>query len=181
MTNTPTTSSASSTISIAASGGFTYMATTSRTLSMNCGSGDSLNDSTRCGFNPVRLQPERPPNPANMRRRDPFRFRHRTTRPMRRINRFRFQRPHNQCLDLRITDLPHSTRPRLIMKAIQTIRNKPRPPLPDRDMRRTQLRSNRLVVRTGSTRQHDPGPQRQRLRRLRMPSPPLQRLRLLRT
>jgi hypothetical protein len=36
----------------AASGGFRYSPTTSRTLSMNCGSVDNLKSSIRCGFNP---------------------------------------------------------------------------------------------------------------------------------
>ncbi len=36
----------------AASGGFKYSPTTSRTLSTNCGSGDTLNSSTRWGLSP---------------------------------------------------------------------------------------------------------------------------------
>ena len=40
----------------AASGGLTYSPTMSRTFSMNCGSGDSLKVSVRCGFNPKALQ-----------------------------------------------------------------------------------------------------------------------------
>jgi hypothetical protein len=40
----------------AASGGFRYSPTTSRTLSMNCGSVDSLKSSMRCGLSPKARQ-----------------------------------------------------------------------------------------------------------------------------
>src|SRR5258708_38811875 len=40
----------------ALSGGFMYRPTMSRTLATNCGSGESLNDSVRCGCRPNVLQ-----------------------------------------------------------------------------------------------------------------------------
>ena len=85
----------------AASGGFRYSPTMSRTLSMNCGSGDSLNESVQ-----MRLQPERTPDSAHRRLGHPRRVRHRTRRPMRRIRRCLLQRLHDHPLDVVVADRP---------------------------------------------------------------------------
>ena len=63
----------------AASGGLRYSPTMSRTLSMNCGSGDSLKS------RPVRLEPERPPDPADRGLVHAGRRGHRPGRPVRRF------------------------------------------------------------------------------------------------
>ena len=54
-------------ITTACSGGFMYSPTTSRTLSTNCGSSDSLNVSVSHGFNPNarQIRPTRPGTPSS--------------------------------------------------------------------------------------------------------------------
>jgi hypothetical protein len=92
---------------IAAPGGFRYCSTTSRTLSMNCGSVDSLKVSTRVG-----LEPERPPDPADRRLRHAGLAGLRSGRPVGRILGRRLQRHDQHPLDLLVADRAGRPRPR---------------------------------------------------------------------
>src|SRR6266540_3156451 len=83
----------------ACSGGSRYSPTTSRTLSMNCGSELSLKVSAR-----VRLEPERLPDPPHRGLRQPRAFGHRRPRPVRGILGRLLQGGHHYGLDLLVGD-----------------------------------------------------------------------------
>src|SRR6266511_3090904 len=70
-------------------------------------------------------------------------------------------------------------RPRLVDQPGQPARDEPGPPLGDRLGPNPELGGDRLVRRALGAGQHDPTPQRQRLRRFRPPRPAHQRLALL--
>src|SRR6266542_1056369 len=158
----------------ACSGGSRYSPTTSRTLSMNCGSELSLKVSARCGLSRNAFQ-IRPTVDFD----SPERFGHRRPRPVRGILGRLLQGGHHYGLDLLVGDRAGCARPRLVDQPGQPARDEPGPPLGDRLGPNPQLGGDRLVRRALGAGQHDPTPQRQRLRRFRPPRPAHQRLALL--
>ena len=158
----------------AASGGFRYSPATSRTLSTNCGSGDTLYSSMRWGLSPnarhicdtaVCDTPDR-------------RFGHRPRRPVRRVRRGRLQSAHEHVLDHRVGDLARRARPRVVGQPVQAALREPLAPLRHRRGMTAQLRGDVIVRASRRGTQHDPAPQPQRLGRLGPSRPPLQRLSL---
>ena len=114
----------------AASGGLRYSPTMSLTLSMNCGSGRELER-----LDLMRLEPERPPDPADRALAHPGRGRHRARRPMRRVRRLLLERLHDHPLDVLVADRARLARPRLVMQPVETAPREPAPPLADRRAR----------------------------------------------
>src|SRR4051794_25511738 len=146
----------------------------SRTLSMNCGSGESLNASVCCG-----AQRERPPDPTDRALAHPGRRRHRTRRPMRRVRRLLLERLHDHPLNILICDRARLPWPRLVVEPIDPALREPHPPLPHRrgvTAERLRYLNARAALGSG---ENDPTTKRERLRRLRPPSPTLQHLPLL--
>src|SRR6478752_3982215 len=127
----------------------------------------------------MRLERERPPDPADRALAHPGRSCHRTRRPMRRVGRLLFERLHDHPLDGLITNQTRLPRPRLVMQPVETAAGKPAPPLADRVVITTKLGRDLLARPALRGRQHDPATKRQSLRTLRPPSPPLKRLPLL--
>src|SRR5439155_10316838 len=78
-----------------------------------------------------------------------------------------------------VADRARRTRTRLVDQPIETPFEKPAAPLPDRRLVHIEFRRHRHVVRAARALQHDPRPLRQRMRRLRPPRPPPQRLAFL--
>jgi hypothetical protein len=142
----------------------------SRTLSMNCGSGESLNVSLWWGLS------------ANARQirltavTHPGRLSHRARRPVRRVRRLLLERLDDHPLDITVADRTRLTRTRLIMQPIKTTPREPATPLADRRGRAPQSRSDLLAGLPLGSGQHDPAAQRQRLSALRTPSPTLEHL-----
>ena len=94
---------------------------------------------------------------------------------MRRVGRRLLQRRHHHLFDLVQQDRRRPARARLIDQAVQAVVDEPAPPLGDRVLHHPQVGRDLLVRRPGcGAGQDDPRPQRQRLRRLRPPRPPLQ-------
>src|SRR3990172_1344481 len=141
---------------------------------MNCGSGESLNASVRCGLSPKARQMRLTavwliPVAAAIERVD-------------------------QCVALAgcsssvftITRSMSSSRierrlarPRLVMQPVQTTLGEPSPPPADRRGIAAQLRRDLPARPTLRRRQDNPAAERERLRTLRPPSPPLEHLPLL--
>ena len=156
------------------SGGFMYSPTTSRTLSTNCGSVDSLNVSWRCGLSPNARQIREIadwliPVAAAIDRVDQCVA---STGLDSRVL-------HDHLLDCLIGHRARRTGTRLVGQPLKPVLHKPGPPLADGDLVDPQQLGDRGVGVTLGAGQHDPRPQRQLLRRLRPTSPPLQRLPLL--
>ena len=107
----------------------------SRTLSMNCGSGDSLNASVWCGFSPNARQIRLTARLAH-----PGRGRHRARRPVRRVRRLLLERLHDHPLDVLVADRARLARPRLVMQPIEAAPREPAAPLADRRSRCSQAR-----------------------------------------
>ena len=84
------------------------------------------------------------------------------------------QRLGEHLLDLLISNGARPPRPRLVRQPLQPIDQKPRAPLRHRSARQLQFLRHLRDGPALSTRQHDPRPQRQRLRRLPPPRPPHQ-------
>jgi hypothetical protein len=140
----------------AATGGFRYSPTMSRIFSTRSGSGETLNSSCRQGLSPNARQ---------------------ISETVCRLIPCRAASARvDQCI---VTDRAHRARARRVGQAFQPVGGEPVTPLRDRDPVTARLRRDRGVRPTLRTGQHDPRPQRQRLRRRRPPRPPLQRLPLL--
>ena len=129
----------------------------------------------------MRLQRERPPDPADRALAHPGRGRHRPRRPVRRVRRLLLERLHDHPLDVLVADRARLARPRLVMQPIEAAPREPAPPLADRRGVTAQLGRDLRARPPLRRRQHDPAAKRQRLRALRTPSPPLQHLPLLTT
>ncbi len=128
-------------------------------------------------LNPVRLQPERPPDPRDRRLRQPHLPGHLARRPVRAaIRRRALQRLHDHLLHPLVADRPRTARPGLIQKPLQTAADKAPTPLADRRRRDPQPPRHLQIRRAARAPKHDPRPRRQRLRRLRAPRPPLKLL-----
>jgi len=80
----------------------------------------------------MRLERERPPDPADRALAHPGRRRHRARRPMRGIRRLLLERLHDHPLHVGVADQTRLTRPWLVMQPIQAAPRKPAPPLADR-------------------------------------------------
>ncbi len=92
---------------------------------------------------------------------------------MRGVLRRLFQRRRDHLLHLVQQDRWRATRPRLIHQTLQTFVHEPSPPLVHRVRCDTQIGRDPLIRHPRlRARQHDPRPQRQRLRRGRPPRPP---------
>jgi hypothetical protein len=127
----------------------------------------------------VRLQPERPPHPGHRRLRDARHVGHLTRRPVRApIRRRRFQRPHDDLLDLGVSDRSRPSRPRLVEQPVQPPLGKPRPPLGHRRPADPEPLGDPRVALAGRGRQHDPAAHRQPGSSLAPPRPALQLLAL---
>src|SRR5438477_356805 len=100
-------------------------------------------------------------------------------RPVRRVRRLLLERLHDHPLDVLVADRARLARPRLIVQPVEATPREPSPPLADRRTGSAQLGRDLRARPTVSRRQHNPAAKRQRLRALRTPSPPLQRLPLL--
>src|SRR5215207_9907700 len=136
----------------------------SRTLSMNCGSGESLNASVWCGLS------------ANARQ---IRLTADWLIPVAAaIDRV------DQCVALAgcsssVFTITRSTCSSLIVQTVDPAPSKPAPPLTHRVVVTAQIGRDLAARPSLRGRQHDPTAKRQRLRARRSPSPPLQHLPLL--
>src|SRR5437870_919693 len=105
----------------------------SLTLSMACGSGESLNASVSCGFSPNAHQMRLPPT-GSSRSRPPATWS--TTSdlvdPMRRVCRLLLERLHDHPLHVGVADRAWLPRPRLVMQTVEAAPREPTPPLADR-------------------------------------------------
>ena len=113
----------------------------------------------------MRLEPERSPDPRHRRLREPDLCGHRPRRPVRRVLRRRLKRLGDHRIDLVVGDRPRPPRPRLVGQPVKPVLGEPAAPLGDHAARHAQLASQ-LSVRSVAIghRQHDPRPQRKRLR-----------------
>lgn len=127
---------------------------------MNCGSLDNLKVSLRW------LEPEGLPDPPDRGPRRPALRGHGRPRPVRGIGRCPFQGGHHNGLDLLVGDLPRGARTWLVGQPVQTGHDEPTPPRAHRLRPHPLLGRNLLVRLALSAAQHDPAPQRQRLRRV---------------
>ena len=101
----------------ARSGGSRYSPTTSRTLSMNCGSVDSLKVSTRCGLSPNARQ-IRPTVDFD----SPLSAAIDARRPVRGVGGLALQGGHHDLLDLLVGDRARRARARLVDQPVQPAR-----------------------------------------------------------
>ena len=125
----------------ACSGGSRYSPTTSRTLSMNSGSVRQLE---RLGQ--VRLEPERPPDPADRRLRQPDSRRPSTPATSAwRPSAWRSSVATTTCLDLLVGDRARRARPRLVDQPVQPTLHEPPPPLAHRLRRHPNLGGDLLI------------------------------------
>ena len=124
----------------------------------------------------MRLQAEGAPDPLYRGNRQPAGPRHAARTPMRGVGRHALQCPHDHRLDPRILDRSRRTRAGLIPQTVEAMLDEAPAPLADR--RPIDLKPCRhlLVLRPRGAGQHDPGPQRQGLRRA---APSCQRSQLL--
>ena len=81
---------------------------------------------------PMRLQPERVPNPADGHVTQADGLRHVARTPVRRPARRRFQRANDHLLHLLVGDRPLGARPRLVVQPVQSLRDEAPAPLADR-------------------------------------------------
>jgi hypothetical protein len=122
----------------------------------------------------VRLQAERLPGPPHRILRDAQMRGQRPGGPVRRVLRRALQRGDHDPLDLLIGDRPGPSRPRLVQQALKPPLGEPVAPLRDCRARDPELLGD-LTIRSAVRRgQHDPRPQRQRLRGLAPARPRLQ-------
>src|SRR5262249_53009579 len=127
----------------------------------------------------VRLQPERPPDPAHGALAHPGRRRQRARRPIRLRPRLLLERLHDHPLDVRVRERPRLARPRLVVQTITPAPSEAHTPLAHR-AGVTAKRGGDLIARSPlSGREHDLATKRQRLRTRRPPSPPLKHYPLL--
>ena len=131
------------------------------------------------GVDQVRFEPERLPDPAHRGLRQSGLFGHRRPRPVGGIRRRALQRGHQHRLDLLIADRAWPTRAGIVTQTVEAILEEALTPFTHRLRPHPHLGSHFLVGFTCRTTQHDPRPLRQRLRGLRPPRPPLQRLTLV--
>src|SRR5512138_3881353 len=96
-----------------------------------------------------------------------------------RVRRCALQSRDDHPLHVNIADRAWLARSRLVMQAIHAALSEPAPPLTHRRRVTTQTRRYVLAVLAPSRGQHDPTAQRQGLRTLRTPGPPLKDLALL--
>ena len=127
----------------------------------------------------VRLEPERLPDGVHRPRGDARLSGHRPRRPVRRAHRRGLQGLDDHLLDLRVVDGARRPRARLVREPLEAALSEPRAPLRHRRRVTPQICRDLIVGAALGRGQHDPAPQRQRLRRLRPPRPPLQHLALL--
>ena len=92
----------------------------------------------------------------------------------RRVLRCRLEGCDRDVLDLLGRDRRRVPRSRLVGQTIKAILPEPGTPPADRVRRAAHPPGNRFVIKTLTAAEHDPGPQRQRLRGLRPPRPPRQ-------
>ncbi len=121
----------------------------------------------------VRLEPERPPDPADRRLRHASGRRHRAGRPVGRAGRLLLERLHDHPPHVLVCDRARLARTRLVMQTTKAASGKPPPPFTDRVVVAAQLDGDLFARATLRSRQHDPAAKRERLRTLRTPSPPL--------
>src|SRR3954449_10914864 len=129
----------------------------------------------------MRLETERPPDAADRRLGHPRRRRQRPCRPVRRIRRRLLERLDDHPLHVVVTDRPRCTRTRFIMEAVEPAVDEAPTPLAHRAPTNPRSLGDLDVVPALRARQHDPAPQRQRLRCARTPRPTLKRCPLLAT
>ena len=114
------------------------------------------------------------PDPTDRGRAQAAALGHRGPRPVGGVGRHLLQRRHDNVFDLIEQDRRRPARARLVRQAVQAGGDKPRPPPVHRGHTHPQVRRDLLVRLPLGTGQHDPGPHRQVLRRLRPPRPPVQ-------
>src|SRR5438034_8725654 len=115
----------------------------------------------------MRLEPECPPDTADRRLAHPSRGRHRPRRPVRRIRRLLLERLHDHPLHVLVADRAWLSRPRLVVKTVETARGEPAPPAADRRGITPQLRRDLCARAALRGRENDPAAKRERLRALR--------------
>jgi hypothetical protein len=143
----------------------------SRTLSMNCGSGDSSKLSARWGLSP--------PDPTHRGLVEARRLGHRPRRPMRGVRRSLLQGLDDHPLHVLVADLAGRTRTGLVVQTVEPAGHEPATLLPHRRLVDPERSRDLLVGRAHCARQHGPTAQRQRLRTVRSARPPLERLALI--
>src|SRR4029077_20947532 len=97
-------------------------------------------------------------------------------RPVGRVTRGLLQGLDDHSLDVVVGDRAWRSRTRLLTQPIQPARQETLPPPPPRVTRDTELCTDRHVGAALGARQHDPAPQRQRLRTVASARPTLERL-----
>src|SRR5215467_13360901 len=117
------------------------------------------------GFDAVRLQTECLPNPVNRRRRMAHRLSHGTQRPVGCTTRCCFQRQTDRFGNLIIADLARPPRPQLIQKSVKPAFRIAAPPFADCVRIDSQRRTNLFVLQTFRSKQDNPSPTGQALRR----------------
>src|SRR5665213_1189706 len=127
----------------------------------------------------MRLESERPPDPADGRLTHARFLSHRTRRPVRGILRRLLQRLHDDRLDRVITDLARGARAGVVVEAIEPMRHEPIPPLAHGVTTDTKASANFDVVAPFGARQHDATSRGQSLRTLRATRPTFEGLALL--
>ena len=108
------------------------------------------------GLRPVRLEPERLPDPVHRGLVEADLGGHRTSRPMRRVARSRFERLDDHLLDLGVGDLARLPRPRLVSQTVEPMLGEAVAPLPDRTDRDPEIARDLAVVGARGRGQHDP-------------------------
>ena len=88
----------------------------------------------------MRLERERPPDPADRALAHPGRGRHRARRPVRRVRRLLLERLHDHPLDVLVADRARLARPRLVVQPIEAAPREPAPPPADRRARYSPTR-----------------------------------------
>lgn len=157
----------------ALSGGLRYRPTTSRTLSTNWGSGDSLKCSVRCGF-----VSESPPYARNRRLGQPDGLRHGPGRPVRSVSWCLFEGLGQYFLDLGVVDGAGRSRAGLVVEAVDATVGETVPPLGDRHGAAADRRCDVDVGHTVCRAQHDTAPHGEALGGVTPAGPPLEGLRV---
>ena len=132
------------------------------------------------GLGPMRLEREGPPNPVDTRGPDPARLGHGPHAPLGGVARGTLQRLHDDRFDLGVTESPRGAGARLVEQPVESPLHETRPPLADRLMGHAQVLSDDHVGAPRRAPQNDLRAERQPLRGLPPPHPPLERLALAR-
>ena len=128
---------------------------------------------------PVRLEPERPPDPADGRLGQAAGRGHPPRAPVGRGRRFGLRRPGDDPLDVRVGDAPRGARPRLVRQPVEPAGDEPGPPGADGRGAEAQPPGHDAVVRLVGAGEDDAGALREPLDALGPPGDGLELLPLV--